>query len=358
MSLQLEFIPHTLYFRQPAGTSRGIYTQRKVWYLKLSGEKGYGIGECAPLPALSCDEGAAPGWMASPKNLSRLRDSLENDLHSGQEMPDLGCIPEGMPALRFAVETAFLQCRRNSLALWDTPFSRGEKGIPFNGLIWMGTADEMYHRIREKTEAGFRCLKLKIGALDFAEELHLLRGIRTQFSSSEVELRVDANGAFSVAEALEKLKRLSELELHSIEQPIRAGQVEELAELCRLSPLPVALDEELIGHHSSEEKRRVLELIGPAYIVLKPSLHGGISGTREWITLAQEREIGWWITSALESNVGLNAVAQLCGLYSPVLPQGLGTGQLFTENVDSPLYLKGDVMWFSSTHQSHEMESW
>lgn len=350
MEVNLKIIPHTLHFTHPVGTSRGIYSERKVWYVELSDEIRYGIGECAPLPALSCDYKAIQEWIEDPAHIHSLQETLRKDLAAMKEEANLNSIPVELPSLRFAVEIAYLHFRRGRLHLWDTSFSRGETGIPINGLIWMGSYEEMYHRIREKAEAGFRCLKLKIGALDFEQEIALLRYIRTHFSANEITIRVDANGAFPPGKALEYLQRLAEFELHSIEQPLQAGQYQEMALLCAQSPLPIAFDEELIGIHSTEKKRELLKKLRPQFIVLKPSLHGGVAGSREWIALAEDQGIGWWITSALESNVGLNAIAQFCGLYHPSSPQGLGTGQLFTDNVPSPLYLKGDVMWYARTY--------
>ena len=220
-------------------------------------------------------------------------------------------------------------------------------GIPINGLIWMGDYQMMLEQIERKIETGFRCVKLKIGAIRFEEELALLRHIRAKLPAGKVELRVDANGAFTPAEAMEKLQRLAELEIHSIEQPIRAGQWEEMARLAAASPLPIALDEELIGHDTYEEKTRLLQTIRPRYIILKPSLHGGIHGCEEWIEIAGREGIGWWITSALESNIGLNSIAQWCATLSNPLPQGLGTGALFTDNIDLPLEVRGDCLWFN-----------
>lgn len=243
--------------------------------------------------------------------------------------------------------------------LFDTPFSRGEEGIPINGLVWMGTYNEMQQRIEEKLEQGFHCVKLKIGAIDFEQELELLRRIRSRFSHRELEVRVDANGAFgprpqssqraeSMEDALYKLELLSQFALHSIEQPIMAGQWANMAELCRDAPLPIALDEELIGVNDPEAKRQLLHIIKPAYIVLKPSLHGGMAGCREWIDTAREEGIGSWMTSALESNIGLNAIAQFCSdVYGSniSMPQGLGTGQLFTDNIEMPLEIRGERIW-------------
>ena len=252
----------------------------------------------------------------------------------------------GIPSILFGLETALLQFEANSFALWDTPFSRGETGIPINGLIWMGSYKEMTEQVAEKIETGYRCIKLKIGAIDFKKELNILRIIREQFSARDIELRVDANGAFSPNEVMEKLDRLAKFDLHSIEQPIRAEQWDDMAQLAATSPIPIALDEELIGCNTPEKKKELLSYIRPQYIVLKPSLHGGLYGGSEWLKEAEEQQIGWWITSALESNIGLNAIAQWCATFNNPLPQGLGTGALFTDNIDAPLELRDNRLWF------------
>ena len=328
--------PRTLHFKQPAGTSRGVYTTRRVWYLHLTSDSQpgrEGIGECAPLPNLSCDD--------LPHYEQLLSSLCLEAAQSGIDYERL----RPYPSILFGLETAFRHFERGTASLWDTPFSRGEQGIPINGLIWMGSYTHMLAQIEAKMQAGFRCIKLKIGAIHFEEELSLLKMIRRHFSAKEIELRVDANGAFSPAEALEKLKRLSELDLHSIEQPIRAGQWDSMARLSQLSPLPIALDEELIGVHSTSRKKELLETIHPQYIILKPSLHGGLRGSQEWIAAASQLGIGWWITSALESNIGLNAIAQWCATLHNPLPQGLGTGALFTDNIPMPLEVRGDELW-------------
>jgi o-succinylbenzoate synthase len=250
----------------------------------------------------------------------------------------------------FGLETALLNLQ-NGNRLFDTAFSRGEVGIPINGLVWMGNHEEMLRRIEEKLEKGFHCIKLKIGAIDFDQELDLIRRIRDRFSYHEVELRVDANGAFPFDEALYKLELLSQYNIHSIEQPIRQGQWAYMAQLCRESPLPIALDEELIGVNDPEMKRHMLNIIKPRYIILKPSLHGGMSGCREWIDIARDMGVGSWITSALESNIGLNAIAQFASsVYGDniTMPQGLGTGQLFTDNFDMGLEIIGDRLYKTS----------
>ena len=343
-----------LHFRQPAGTSRGVYTERRIWLVKVSDGAAVGIGECAPLPQLSCDD--VPNYA---ELLRRFCDDVERTGEIDSEaMRD-------SPSMLFGLETALLDlrskvnCQLSTVncqlsgkgVLFDTGFSRGEEGIPINGLVWMGTFDEMQQRIEQKLSQGFRCVKLKIGAIGFDDELELIRNIRSRFSHREVELRVDANGAFSVDEALSKLEQLSQYALHSIEQPIKAGQWGSMAELCRESPLPIALDEELIGINDPDEKRQMLSIINPDYIILKPSLHGGMTGVREWVEIARDMDIKSWITSALESNIGLNAIAQLCSdIYGPhiTMPQGLGTGQLFTDNIPMPLEIRGSQLWIST----------
>ena len=328
-----------LHFKQQAGTSRGVYITRRIWLLTVEHGGRTAIGECAPLPQLSCDD--IPDYEAV---LRRFCDIIEAT----------GSIPydemRNYPSMLFGVETALAQLSRTDGLLYDTPFSHGEEGIPINGLVWMGTHDEMLSRLKEKLALGFRCVKLKIGAIDFAKELDLIQHIRKHFSREEVELRVDANGGFTPDVALERLQELARYDIHSIEQPIMAHQWSEMAQLCQLSPLPIALDEELIGVNSTDEKIRLLDTIKPQYIILKPSLHGGVAGTREWIALANERGIGSWITSALESNIGLNAIAQLAAnIYGSkiTMPQGLGTGMLFTDNIPMPLEIRNDCLWIT-----------
>lgn len=337
MQRHITILPRTLHFKQPAGTSRGIYTTRKLWYLLLedSATGRYGIGECAPLPRLSCDD--RPDYEEVLARFCR-------DYEATGRIDYDAMRP--FPSMLFGLETAERHLQAGGLCLWNTPFARGEQGIPINGLIWMGSFEEMYQRIEEKMRAGFRCIKLKIGAIRFEEELQLLRHIRQHFGPEQILLRVDANGAFTPAEAPVRLAQLSELALHSIEQPIHAGQWDAMRALCAETPLPIALDEELIGVHDTADKQQLLDTIRPQYIILKPSLHGGLHGAAEWIRLSEERGIGSWITSALESNVGLNAIAQWCATLNPSVPQGLGTGQLFTDNVDSPLHIEGDCLWF------------
>jgi len=228
--------------------------------------------------------------------------------------------------------------------LFPSEFTKGEKSIPINGLVWMGTKEFMKIQIKEKISSGFSCIKMKIGAIDFDTELELLTSIRKEFSSKDIELRVDANGAFTPKEALEKLKHLSALEIHSIEQPIKQGQFEEMALLCEQTPLPIALDEELIGVFSETKKEEILQIIQPQFIILKPSLIGGFQGSTEWIEKAIKYNVSWWITSALESNVGLNAIAQFTYTLQNKMPQGLGTGGLYANNFEAPLEIeKGNL---------------
>jgi len=334
-----------LHFLKPAGTSRGVYKTHDVWYVRVSSKENpqrFGIGECAPLHDLSCDYGD-DYVVRLQKACLKLEQSGSLDTEALRNQPS---ILLGLETAMRQLENAEHRSQTNAFALWDTPFSRSEQGIPINGLIWMGPHRDMEAQIREKLDQGFRCIKLKIGALNFEEELDLLKQIRREYSAETVTLRVDANGAFSAAEAPEKLKRLSELNLHSIEQPIRAGQWEAMAGLVKSSPLPIALDEELIGVFSKAQKASLLDTLMPPFLVLKPTLHGGISGCTEWIDLAAERGIDWWMTSALESNIGLNAVAQYCATLNNPLHQGLGTGLLYTDNVEMPLRIQGEKLWF------------
>lgn len=329
-----------LHFKQPAGTSRGVYTTRKIWLVSLLEGDKTGVGECAPLPDLSCDA----------MDDGQYEVILRRYCHTLCEMGEIDV--EAMrdyPSMLFGLETALLELRsKERRILYDNAFSRGEVGIPINGLVWMGNYEEMLQRMEEKLAKGFRCVKLKIGAIDFDRELDLIKRIRDRFSFHEVELRVDANGAFKIDEALYKLELLSQYNIHSIEQPIRQGQWSYMAELCRESPLPIALDEELIGVNNPEMKSHMLNVIKPRYIILKPSLHGGMQGCREWIAGARELGIGSWITSALESNVGLNAIAQFAAdVYGDhiTMSQGLGTGQLFTDNIPMGLEIRQNQLF-------------
>ena len=332
-----------LHFLQPAGTSRGVYNTRLSFYLKLTSDEQpdvVGVGECATLPDLSCD--------AMPLNEYERKLRTFCDEYERTGVIDYEAM-RAYPSMLFGLETAVAQFNaKGSLNFFDTPFGRGEEGIPINGLVWMGTFEEMFERLEAKLKAGFRCIKIKIGAIDFDRELQLIRHIRSTFSRNNVELRVDANGGFTPKEALSRMEALVQYDIHSIEQPIKQHQWTEMARLCAATPLPIGLDEELIGVNERQKKIELLDTIRPQYIVLKPSLHGGMAGTEEWIQLARERNIGSWITSALESNVGLNAIAQLtANIYGTNIrhAQGLGTGQLFADNIEMPLKVVGDKLW-------------
>lgn len=370
---KIDISERTLHFKQPAGTSRGVYTTRHSYYLTLTLDEipgVEGVGECATLPDLSCD--------AKPEYAVTLRQVC-------QMVEQMGRIPYDMirayPSITFGLETAFASFfdaakklleivpaegapsssemlkqkgvsvparMENLVDLYDSPFGRGEEGITINGLVWMGTYEEMLARLEEKLQAGFHCVKLKIGAIDFFKELDLIKRIRDVYTRERVELRVDANGGFLPENAMSQLEALAKYDIHSIEQPIRQHQWPRMAQLCRETPLPIALDEELIGVNVRSMKEALLDTIRPQYIILKPSLHGGIYGCNEWIQLADQRGIGSWITSALESNIGLNAIAHYAAkVYGPnvQMPQGLGTGQLFTDNIPMPLEIRGDKLF-------------
>ena len=370
---KIDISERTLHFKQPAGTSRGVYTTRHSYYLTLTSDElpgVEGVGECATLPDLSCD--------AKPEYAVTLRQVC-------QMVEQMGRIPYDMirayPSITFGLETAFASFfdaakkfleivpaegassssemlkqkgvsvpvgMENLVDLFDSPFGKGEEGITINGLVWMGTYEEMLARLEEKLQAGFHCVKLKIGAIDFFKELDLIKRIRDVYTQEQVELRVDANGGFLPENAMSQLEALAKYDIHSIEQPIRQHQWPKMAQLCRETPLPIALDEELIGVNVRSMKEALLDTIRPQYIILKPSLHGGIYGCNEWIQLASQRGIGSWITSALESNIGLNAIAHYAAkVYGPnvEMPQGLGTGQLFTDNIPMPLEIRGDKLF-------------
>ncbi len=321
----------------PSGTSRGILREKDSWFIKLEYDGKIGIGECSIINGLSIENSDIVF-----KNLEKLQ---HVNIHS---LSPLNQYKE-TPAVRFALEMAM-----KSLAsyhphiLYPSEFTKLQKGIPINGLVWMGEKQFMFDQIAEKIDSGFSCIKIKIAAIDFNDEIGLLKYIRQQFTPSEIEIRVDANGGFSTVEALEKLKVLSDYNLHSIEQPIGVSQHEEMASLCMHSPLHIALDEELIGIHDVNQKEKLLSTIKPHYIILKPSLIGGFDSSEEWISVANNLNIGWWVTSALESNVGLNAIAQWTATLESDMYQGLGTGQLFTNNIDSPLYIKEGQLFHSN----------
>lgn len=330
--------PYTLNFKHASGTSRGILKTKETWFIILNDNQKRGIGECGMFRGLSNDD--------RPDFEEKLRWTCKN-INLGLKI----LLPKliEFPSIQFGLEMAFKSLQSNDgFELFPSEFTKSELAIPINGLIWMGSEDFMKQQIKAKLKAGFSCIKMKIGAIDFDAELALLKSIRREFSSNDIELRVDANGAFMPSEALEKLKRLSDYDLHSIEQPIRQGQWNEMARLCEYTTLPIALDEELIGIYSKEKKQQLLSTINPQYIILKPTLIGGFESSESWMQYAKQSNTGWWITSALESNIGLNAIAQWTFVLKSKLPQGLGTGSLFTNNFDSPLRVKNGTLRYQT----------
>ena len=335
--MELSISKETLHFKKPARTSRGEYSLHEMYLItltdKATGKKG--TGELAPLPDLSCDRNAYP-------DIPEVRRLAEKALPSVLN----GTWPDDMlsyPALRFALESAVAEAR-DELSFFNYQFSIPQVSIPINGLVWMSSFEDMLEQVKVKMAIGFRCIKLKIGAIDWQKEIELIRYVRSCFPKEDLQLRVDANGAFSPEWAIDSLTELSKYDIHSIEQPIRQGQWDEMARLCKESPLAIALDEEMIGVNDPKEKARLLDTIHPQYIVLKPTMHGGLSGTREWIDLANKQGINSWITSALESNIGLRSIALLAeSVYGPniTFPQGLGTGQLFTDNIENGVHIEG-----------------
>jgi len=339
--MKASYNKYILNFKNPGGTSRGILTKKETWFIFIEEEKQFGIGECGILRSLSIDD--RPDyeqklkWVC--KNINLGKEILFNELTE-------------FPSIQFGLEQAFISLNsQNPFLLFPSDFTKNNASIYINGLVWMGDEAFMKQQIQEKLKLGFNCLKMKIGAIDLESEIKLLKTIRKDFSAKEVELRVDANGAFTPAEALEKLKRLSEFGLHSIEQPIKPKQPDEMASLCENSPVPIALDEELIGIHDVTNKKKLIQTIKPQYIILKPSLTGGYKKSMEWIDIANLNNIGWWVTSALESNIGLNAIAQWTYTLNNKMPQGLGTGSLYTNNFESPLIVKNGQLIYSKKLQ-------
>jgi len=332
------FHKYILKFKQPSGTSRGVLRTKETYFIVISKGEKQGIGECGLFRGLSIDD--------KPDYEEKLN-WVCNHINLGLEVLLTELI--AYPSIQFGLEQAFLSLKsENEFSLFPSEFTLGKQSIEINGLIWMGDKAFMKSQIQQKIKEGFSCIKMKIGAINFEEEINLLKYIRREFSANDIELRVDANGAFLPNEALDKLKKLSEFDLHSIEQPIQQGQIQEMAKLCKETPLPIALDEELIGVFSLIKKQELLQVIQPQYIILKPSLIGGYKNSNEWIQLSEENNIGWWITSALESNVGLNAIAQYTySLYSK-MPQGLGTGSLFTNNFQSPLEVHNGELQYNT----------
>lgn len=338
MNLKATYEQKTFIFKRPAGTSRGVLAEKKSWFITVWDEENpfvKGIGECSVLPNLS------PDYYTDKQYEMKVEDVVKKVSYFAENTEEL----RTFPSIYFGLEMALLDLKNGGHKVYfNTPFTQGKQGIPINGLVWMGDVKFMQQQVSQKLEEGYSCIKIKIGAIDFAEELNILKGIRERASKEEITLRVDANGAFSFFEAQEKLKQLAKFDLHSIEQPIRQGQTLEMTKLCRQNILPIALDEELIGVYERKDKEALLDHIQPQYIILKPSLIGGFKGTKEWIEVAEERDIDWWITSALESNIGLSAIAQFTSTYPIEREQGLGTGMLFENNIPSSLHIeKGEL---------------
>ncbi|PQJ78472.1 o-succinylbenzoate synthase [Polaribacter porphyrae] len=337
--IKAEYKKYILNFKNPSGTSRGVLRTKETWFIILKKDSKTGIGETGLFRGLSADD--VPNY---EEKLSWVCKNINQGLNK------LLAQTINFPSIQFGLEQAFLSLKStHKFELFPSEFTKGNESISINGLIWMGEKQFMKNQIKEKLKTGFTCIKMKIGAIDFDAEIELLKSIRKEFSAKEIELRVDANGAFTPNNALEKLKRLAALDLHSIEQPIKQGQLQEMALLCSKTPLPIALDEELIGVFSSEDKEKIIKEIKPQYIILKPSLVGGFAGSKEWIKFAENNAIDWWITSALESNIGLNAIAQFTHSLQSKLPQGLGTGSLFTNNVVSPLEVKNGALHYNTS---------
>ncbi|MBU2946782.1 o-succinylbenzoate synthase [Zobellia uliginosa] len=336
--MHAQYKKYTLNFKRPSGTSRGVLTHKETWFLILNENGKYGVGECGILRGLSIDDvdGYEDKLMWTCNNIHLGKDALWDALIE-------------FPSIQFGVEQAFLSLSAdNPFKLFPSEFISQRQSISINGLIWMGDEKFMHDQIDQKLEEGFSCIKMKIGAINFDTEINLLASIRKKFDSSKIELRVDANGGFTPNEAIHKLKELSRFSLHSIEQPIKPGQFSAMKDLCEVTPLPIALDEELIGVFGVTKKEELLQTINPQYIILKPSLVGGYKGCKEWIDIAQKMNISWWVTSALESNIGLNAIAQWTYTLQSSMPQGLGTGGLYTNNFDSPLTVKNGQLFYSN----------
>lgn len=336
--MRLEFAPYLLKFKEPAGTSRGILTEKPTFFIKVYDENNpelFGIGEAAVFPGLSPEADGNYVWklteLMANVAINRLTDLSR---HS---------------SIQFGLESAIYDFTNGCKGTYfPSTFTEGEETIEINGLVWMGDFERMIERIEEKLTEGFRCIKLKIGSIAWTKELEMIRYIRGKYTESDLTIRVDANGGFKYEECKERLGELADLGIHSIEQPIQAGQPDLMAKLCKVSPVPIALDEELIGKGNLEERIETLEKIKPQFIILKPALCGGLSGASEWIEEAEKRNIGWWITSALESNVGLNAIAQFTAFLNAKGPQGLGTGGLFINNFETQITLDKDRLGFNA----------
>jgi o-succinylbenzoate synthase len=352
MKLKAEYCKHTLNFRFDAGTSRGVLKNKTSFFIKLYHESNpevFGMGEAGPLFGLSIDFDTA----------GQKLQEIVNNINAGKmDLADIQSFiifDMDFPSVKFALETAILDLQNGGKRIiYKNDFVLKQSPIAINGLVWMGSKDFMLEQLKEKLTEGFSTIKIKVGAIKLEEELSILNYIRSEFDSDEIELRLDANGGFDPKNALETLKMLSKYEIHSIEQPIKAGQWSEMATICEKSPIPIVLDEDLIGQ--SPEDTEILEIVKPQYIIIKPSLLGGLTNAEEWIAAAEYNEVGWWLTSALESNIGLNAISQFCFENQTTLPQGLGTGKLYDNNIDSPLTLKEGTI-FNNVFQKWNLEN-
>lgn len=326
----------TLQFKFPAGTSRGVLNEKLTYFLLLERDGITGIGECSTIPGLSIDD---------PENYEAMLSEICQKLSAGVPAALLNLA--AYPSIQFGLETALLDLNTGGKRLlFPGPFTEGTEGIDINGLVWMGSAEFMTFQIDQKIKAGFRCIKMKVGSLNFQTELEIVAEIRKKYSATDLEIRLDANGAFHPSQAMQKLDLLSAYNIHSIEQPIRQGHLESMAALCANSPIPIALDEELIGITDDSQREYIVNTLKPQYIIIKPSLIGGFSQAEKWIALTKGTSTGWWLTSALESNIGLNALAQWVASLKPHMPQGLGTGQLYTNNIPSPLSIEKDKLFY------------
>jgi o-succinylbenzoate synthase len=335
--LQYNIEEYKLVFKKPATTSRNVFKERLIYLIHLKDIWGnMGIGEAAPLSLLSIDD---------VPNYKNILEQKTSELCEPGSSEKLDLLP--YPSIKFGLETALLSLQaKGKNPMLDTAFTRGESTIPVNGLVWMDDTEAMFQQALEKIEAGFNTIKFKVGALDFDDECRMLEKLRKQFSAFKITLRLDANGGFKTDEAMQQIKDLSRFEIHSIEQPIQPNQWHDMEKLCLESDIDIALDEELIGINLETEAELMLTTINPQYIILKPNLIGGLANSDRWIELANAHNIGWWATSALESNIGLNAISQWVSTYEPIQPQGLGTGGLFENNLEAPLSLVRGQMHF------------
>ncbi len=343
--MKVHWTKYKLKFKFDAGTSRGILKNKVSYFVFIEDDSGVtGIGECSFLPGLSIDY--RPDY---EEKLSRTCEKYQlqgiTDYDSLLKFFEEE-LDQGWPSIKMGLETAFLdRMNGGERRVFINDFVNGG-AIPINGLIWMGDKRFMLDQVKEKIESGFSCIKVKIGAIDFDAELDVLKYVRSQVTARDITLRVDANGAFDMKNVMKKLTLLEKLKVHSIEQPIRAGQWEMMQNICKQSPIPIALDEELTGAFTHSQKKELIEFIKPHFIILKPSLLGGFKASDDWIQLARSNNAGWWITSALESNIGLNAICQYTFGLGVEMEQGLGTGALYHNNIESPLMVQNGYIQY------------